>query len=250
MSAGGLATMKSARFSLLLLFALIFCATFAITQDRPAVSAQPNTVYVGAEGKFESAPDTAQIQFNVFAQDTTSQAAFQRASKEAEQVRQVLRTNGIDPKAANLGFLSVQPVYDWKNPKQKVVGYRVTTDVTLKLKDFSKIGPISQHLADANVSETQTLNYTLENIDEAKNKAVEDAYRRARNSAETLARASGRALGELSYASVDTFENQRPIPMRMARPMAAMAPAVPPAPTEEFTPQNVTVTAHVSALFH
>jgi len=62
------------------------------------------------------------------------------------------------------------------------LGYRVTTDVTLKLKDFSKIGPITQQLADANVSEGQTLNYTLENMDEAKNKAVEDAYRRARNS--------------------------------------------------------------------
>jgi uncharacterized protein YggE len=90
----------------------------------------------------------------------------------------------------------------------------------------------------------------LENVDEAKNKAVEDAYRRARNSAETLARASGRGLGELSYASVDTFENQRmPVP-HMARAMAAMGNAAPPPPTQEFTPQNVTVTAHVNALFN
>jgi uncharacterized protein YggE len=99
------------------------------------------------------------------------------------------------------------------------------------------------------VSETQTLSYVLENIDEAKNRAVEDAYRRARNSAETIAHASGRGLGELSYASVDTFENVRmPMP-RMARAMAAVANAAP-APTEEFTPQNVNVTAHVNALFN
>src|ERR1700674_2392725 len=228
---------------------LIFIATPSLAQEHPAITALPNTVYVGADGKFESAPDTALIQFNISVQEDTAQAAYQHASKDAEQVRQVLHANGIEPKAANLGFLSVQPVYDWKNPKQKVIGYRVTTDVTLKLKDFSKIGPITQQLADANVSERQTLNYTLENVDEAKNKAVEDAYRRARNSAETLARASGRALGELSYASVDTFENQRmPVP-RMARAMAAMDNAAP-APTEEFTPQNVTVTAHVNALFN
>ena len=160
----------------------------------------------------------------------------------------MLRANGIEPKAANIGFLSVQPVYEWK-PKQKVIGYRVTTDVTLKLKDFTKIGPITQQLADANVSETQTLNYMLENIDEAKNKAVEDAYRRARNSADAIARASGRTVGELSYASVDTFENQRvPVP-HMVLAMAARTEAAP-APTEEFTPQTVTVTAHVNALFN
>jgi uncharacterized protein YggE len=236
--------MKSAHF----LLALFLFATTALAQDRPAVSAQPNTVYVGAEGKFESAPDTAQIQFNVFDQESTSQAAYQGASKNVEQVRQVLRANGIDPKAANIGFLSVQPVYEYR-PKQRVIGYRVTTDVTLKLKDFAKVGPITQQLADANVSETQTLSYTLENIDEAKNKAVEDAYRRAHNSAETLARAGGRNLGELSFASVDTFENPRIVMPHMARTMSAMA-AAPPAPTEEFTPQTVTVTAHVNALFN
>jgi hypothetical protein len=206
-------------------------------------------VYVGADGKFEAAPDTAQIQMNISVQDDSPQAAYQRASKNVDQVRQVLRGNGLDTKAATIGFFSVQPVYEWK-PKQRIIGYRVTTDVTLKLKDFSKIGPITQQLAEANVSETQTLNYTLENMDEAKNRAVEDAYRRARNSADTLARASGRTLGDLSYASVDTFENPH-VPMpRMARTMAAVAPIAAPPPTEEFTPQNVTVTAHVNALFN
>lgn len=237
--------MKFARFFVAL---LLLSATAAVAQEHPAVSAQANTVYVGADGKFEAAPDTAQIQFNVSVQDETSQTAFQRASKNVEQVRQVLRNNGIEPKAAAIGFLSVQPVYEWK-PKQRVIGYRVTTDVNLKLKDFAKVGPITQQLADANVSETQSLSYTLENMDEAKNKAVEDAYRRARNSADTLARAAGRSVGELSYASIDTFENPRVIMPHMARAMSAMASAAPAAPTEEFTPQTVTVTAHVNALF-
>ena len=228
--------------------ALLFLATVGFAQDHPAITAQANTVYVGADGKFEAAPDTAMIQFHISAQDDTSQAAFQRASKNVEQVREVLRGNAIEPKAASVGFLSVSPVYEWK-PKQKVIAYRVTTDVTLKLKDFTKVAPVTQQLADANVSETQTLNYTLENMDDAKNRAVEDAYRRARNSAETLARASGRALGDLSYASIDTFEN-RPIMPHMARAMTATANAAPPAPTEEFTPQTVTVTAHVNALFN
>src|SRR5579863_340270 len=227
--------------------ALIVFSAAALAQEHPALTAMPNSVFVGADGKFETAPDTAVIEFNISAQEEKSQAAYQHASKDAEQVREVLRANGIEPKAATIGFFSVQPMYEWK-PKQKVIGYRVTTDVTLKLKDFAKIGPITQQLADANVSERQTLNYTLENIDEAKNKAVEDAYRRARNSAEAVARASGRNLGELSYASVDTFENARvPVP-RMARAMVA-TPNAAPAPTEEFTPQDVIVTAHVNAVF-
>src|SRR5271170_5396580 len=100
---------------------LLFAAPAAFAQERPTVAAQQNTIYVGADGKFEAVPDTALIQFNVSVQDDTSQVAFQRASKNVEQVREVLRANGIDPKAATFGFLSVQPVYDWKNPKQRVV---------------------------------------------------------------------------------------------------------------------------------
>lgn len=228
--------------------ALFLIATTAVfAQDHPAVPAQANTVFVSAEGKFEAAPDTAQMQMNVSVQEDSPQAAYQRASKNVEQVREVLRSNGVDPKAATIGFFSVQPVYEWK-PKQRVIGYRVTTDVTLKLKDFSKVGAITQQLADANLSETQTLTYILENIDEAKNRAVDDAYRRARSYAETIASASGRSLGELSYASVDTFEPPRPV-RGMMRSMAAPATAAP-APTEEFTPQNVTVSARVTALFN
>ena len=78
----------------LILIGTIGTASFA--QEHPALTAAPNSVYVGADGKFESAPDTAVIQFNISVQEDTSQAAYQHASKEAEQVRQVLHANGIE----------------------------------------------------------------------------------------------------------------------------------------------------------
>jgi uncharacterized protein YggE len=227
---------------------LLFAAAFAPAQDRPTVTAQANTLYVGAEGKFEANPDTAVLQFNISAQEENSRAAYDRAAKAAEQIRQILRSNGIDPKSAEIGFFSLQPVYDYKTPKRKLVGYRVDANVTLKLRDFSKTAPILQQLADADVSEDQNLSYTLENMGDAKAKAVEDAYAKARESAVALAKVAGRAVGELSYASVDTSENT-PIIRPMVARMAKMAATPMAAPTEEFAPQSITVTAHVNALF-
>lgn len=217
--------------------------------ESPTVNAVPNTIFVGADGKFETAPDTALIQFNISAQADSAKDAYDQAAKQAEATRQVLRANGIDPKSAEIGFFSVNPQYDWKNPKHRVIGYQVTTSVSLKLKDFSKIGPVTQQLAEASVSESQSLSYTLDSPDEAKSKAVADAYRRARASAQSLAAASGRTLGELSYASVDTFENIRVMAPMQRRGMPMAMAAQSPAPTEEFSPQNVTVTAHVNAMF-
>lgn len=232
----------------LALGSILFLST-VLGAQTPNVTAMPNTVYIGADGKFETAPDTALIQFNISAQADVAKDAYDQASKQAEVTRQVLRANGLDPKSAEIGFFSLNPQYDWKNPKHPIVGYQVTTSVNLKLKDFSKIGPITQQLADASVGESQSLSYILESTEEAKSKAVADAYRHARSSAQSLANASGRVLGELSYAAVDVSENFRvfaPLP-RHPMPMAATAQAPP--PTEEFRPQNVTVTAHVNATF-
>jgi len=212
----------------------------------PTVCAQQNTVYAGADGKYEAAPDTALVAFTISAQADTAKGAYDQAGAQAEQVRQIMRNNGFDPKSAEIGYYSIQPQYDYKNPKRKLIGYQVTTSVTLKVKDFSKIGPITQQLADANVSTSQSVSYTLDSMEDAKTKAVADAYKHARMSANAVAQAGSRTLGDMMYASVDTFENVRP-PMPMGMMMKAnMAPA---APTEEFTPQTVNVTAHVNAMF-
>jgi uncharacterized protein len=229
--------------------AVLVFSTLAVAQQAPTVTAQPNTLFVNANGKFEAPPDTALVQFNIGSQEDTSQAAYDRASKAVEQVRELLRSNGIDPKLARIGFFSLAPVYDWKSPKHKLVGYRVSSSVELKLKDFSKIGPIMQQLANLDVTGDQSINYALEDMDAAKINAVDDAFRRARNEASSLVQAAGRTLGELSYASVDTYEQVHVLAGPQRKAMVADQDRLAPPPTAEFTPQTITVTARVSALF-
>jgi uncharacterized protein YggE len=227
------------------LVAIVAAATLISAQDRPTVAAPANSVYVGADGKYESAPDTALFQFNISVQEESAQAAYRRASQAAEQVRQLLKSNQIELQSAEIGFFSLQPVYDYRNPKRKLVGHQVNTSVSLKLKDFAKVGPIVEQLSELDVTQNQTLSYILENPEAAKARAVEDAYHKAREEALVLARASGRGLGELSYASVDVQQIGMPVPMMGVRAMRAEAAA----PTAEFVPQKILVTAHVNALF-
>lgn len=232
-----------------ILTAVLAVAGLISAQERPTVAAPANSVYVGADGKYESAPDTALFQFNISVQEPSAQAAYQRASEAAEQVRQLLKSNHLDPQSAEIGFFALQPVYDYRDPKRKLVGYRVNTSVSLKLKDFAKVGPIVAQLSDLDVTQNQTLNYVLENPEAAKARAVQDAYQKAREEALTLARASGRNLGELSYASVDVQYGGMPVPLPMVSARAMRAEAAAPPPTAEFTPQKVTVAAHINALF-
>src|SRR5260370_19904643 len=242
--------LKRAAMKVFLRSLLIVLVTFCWVQAQsPTPVVQANTIYAGADGKFEAAPDTAVLRLDIAAQQDTSRAAYDHASAAADRVRQAMKSNGLDPKVLQIGFYSVQPMYDWKNPKHKVVGYRVSTNLTLKLRDFSKIGGIIEQTADIDDMQNQSLSYTLEDVDAAKAKAAEDALRKARNQAGAVATAGGRTRGELLYASVDVTQ-----PLILAQPMvqrAAMAGgiAAPPPPTADFTPQTVSVNAHVNAMF-
>jgi uncharacterized protein YggE len=231
-----------------LLTGVLFVLSLAsFAQDIRSSALPPNSVTVGADGEFEAAPDTAVISANLSAQETTSQAAFQSAGRLADQARQALRNTGIDPKTVELSRYSLYPVIDYKNPKQKVIAYRVGTDVKIKLRDFSKIGPVTEALAGLDGITGQNMSYDLEDMDAAKNKAIENAYGRARSFAETLSKASGRQLGPLVSAGVDT---QQLTPIRpIARTMAVAGAANVPAPTEEFAASKIKVGAHVNAVY-
>jgi len=231
------------------LFLSVVLLGVAFAQDA-AQRVMVNTVSVGADGKFEADPDTAVIGMTIATQEASTQEAYDKASKAAEQVQQAMKANGIDPKAAEFSSYSLQPMYDYRSAKHKIVGYRVQSSVSLKLKekDFAKSGPLLQAFAAIEETDNQSLSYNLENIDAAKQKAIEDAFNKAKSSAQTVAHAGGRLLGDLAYASVDTYEQRPPVPMiaMRAKSMAEAAPA----PNEGFTPNKITITAHVNALFN
>jgi uncharacterized protein len=234
---------------LLLILTLLLGAAAGLAQER-ARELLPNTVFVGADGKFEADPDTVLVQFNISAQNENLNGASERARQAAEQVRELLRKNGLDPKAAQIGQFVVSPVYDYKNPKRKLVAYRVNSSISIKFKDFTKVGPLTNDLSTLDVSDNQSVSYTLEDMDAAKVKAVEDAMHKTRQLAQAVAQSSSHTLGTLSYASVDVSEPGPIIrPMMMKGAFQSVGAAPPPA-TEDFTPQKITVNSHVNALYN
>jgi len=230
---------------------LLLVSLGAVAQENRVTGLPPNSIAVGADGDFDSAPDTAVISFALSAQEKTSQAAFESASRLAEQMRQALHNAGVDPKTAELSRYSLYPVFDYRNPKQKVIAYRVGTNVTIKLRDFARIGSVTEALAGLEGTTGQTMSYDLEEIDAAKQKAIGKAYERAHGYAETLAKASGKQLGAMISATMDV---QQAIPVmpygRIQMAYAKEANGNPtPAPTEDFQAQKIKVTARVNAVF-
>lgn len=229
-----------------LIFLFLLAGT-AICQESEAIT-------VGADGTFDAEPDTALVQFNIGTQEKQLKDAYERARRAADQVREVLKSNGIDPSSAQVSSFQVAPIYDYKSSgKRKAVAYRVNSSVTVRLKDFDKVAPLAESFSQIDVTEQQSVDYILENPDSAKVKAVEEATRRAKANAEAAARVGGRQLGTLLRASVDT-RLEVPIPrsrrfettVEVASGSAMKQELM---PMEEFSAKKIVISAHVNAVF-
>lgn len=202
------------------------------------------TITVAAQGRDQTAPDTAVLSFDISSQDRQVRRAYALAQAQADQVRALLRRNGIQPQQAQLGSYQLQPNMDWK--AHKVIDYTVAVRLSVELTDFQKIGGLLDQAGSAGLPIGQSVAFILKNDAPAKAQAIADGYRQARAEAEALAQAAGQRLAGLRSASIDVQE--LPIVRTMARAaLAPMVSALP--PTAEFTPQEITVTAAVNAVF-
>src|SRR5215472_8357779 len=81
------------RISFLLASTLFLSCTAVAQTVASGAPAQSNTIYSGADGKFEASPDTAVLRLDISAQQDTPKAAFDHAAATADRVRQALKDN-------------------------------------------------------------------------------------------------------------------------------------------------------------
>ena len=234
----------------LLAMLLVSVVVLAQRPDAPTTCActpPQNSITVNGEGLYEADPDVAVISMTISTQEAQLKDAYTRAQRGADQIREVLRANGIDPKEAQVGFFQVAPVYDYTKAKRKTVGYAVRSNIVLKIKDFSKIAPLSDAFSNMDITGDQNVSYEIGDMPAAKDKAIQIATQNARRSAETVAATTGGKLGGLLHATVGTMINIQPMVRTMAMQAAPMAKEA--APTAEFGVGKISVNANVTVEF-
>jgi hypothetical protein len=210
-------------------------------------AARPRTVSVSGVGEVAAEPDMAYVTLGVEARKPTMAEARADVAKTVDRVLVLTRDLRIDPKYVNATRLQVQPEYSWneKDRKRVLLGYLVSRQVQVELRDLEQLGPLLERAVDAGVNQVNdpmldsTRRKALER--EAMTKAVEDA----RLNAETLATAAGTRLGPVR--TLNGSASAPPMPMyRRTMAMADMA-AAPPAPEATYQAGEMKFSASVSA---
>lgn len=237
------------------------CSAQAQTSEIKFIA---DTLVIQADGTYEADPDLATLMFNVSTQDKELKQTYDRASQSMQKVISLAEKNGLAKEDLTSGVLTVRPYYEG-DKRKRAKYYIVQGQVTMKVRDFSKLGPILEGSIEDGITDFRSLTYSLADEEVAKKKAVAEAMRRAVGRATAALEQKGQKVGALRFANLDVKQLvgvSRMDVYQMTEYRSALmetvevsggganarkAPAPPPPPIPQ--PEKITVSASVQCAF-
>jgi uncharacterized protein YggE len=164
-------------------------------------SQQDIGIWVTGVGEVTVVPDIAVLSLGVQAQKDTVAEAQREAAEAMDAVMNVLDSYGVDEKDIQTQYFSIQPVYDWDDGKQTLVGYRVTNTVAVKIRNIDDAGEIIDAvvIAGGDYTIVNSISFTVDEPEAYYEDAREEAMADAKAKAQQLADLGGVKLGKPTY---------------------------------------------------
>ena len=226
------------------------------------------SISVSGVGEAYGTPDIATISFSITQESKTVADARKVVDANMLKIQDFLLANEVEKKDIKAGY-NLYPKYEWQQKqiqcvaypciqppgKQVLIGYEVTENVIVKLRNIDKnadaAGVIVGGLADNGATNISGPDFSIEDEDIIKATAREEAITKAKAKAEKLAKDLGVTLVRITsfneggdypmygYGGGDSLMKTTAVSAEMAP-----APAVIPAGENKYT-SNVTITYEV-----
>lgn len=216
----------------LLLAASAAAPATVLAQDKP----RERTITIQASGEVQAEPDQAVISTGVVTEGDTARAALAANSTAMRKVIDGLKAAGLASRDIRTSQFSVEPRYT--SAKVAIQGFRVTNRVQLVVRDIARLGEVLDLVSGLGANQMGGISFVVTKAetlaDEARGRAMENAFRRA----QLYAKAAGAEVGP-----VQTISENVVYPRPYAAPMARAASA--PVPIEQGE-QTLTVNVNVT----
>lgn len=190
----------------------------------------PSTVTVSGHGSVNVVPDTARITIGVDVTLPTLEEAQTESTAQANAIIGAIRENGVaeeDVQTSNFSVFVVRN-YDQNGAPSEIIGYQITNQVNVTVRDIGTVGDILADVIGAGANNIWGISFFVDDetvpASEARVLAVEDARRKA----EELAAASGMALGRVLAINEGTQVMPYPVPYGRADAQMAGGAGAPP----------------------
>ncbi len=243
----------------------LVCLSIPSWAQSPDVKFIADTLVVQAEGQYEADPDLATLTFSVFAQDKSLKQTYDQASQSMQKIASVAEKNGLKKEDITFGVLTVKPYYEGDRRK-RAKSYAVHGQIMLRVRDFSKLGPLLEDSVEDGITDFRSLTYSLADEEAAKQHAAAAAMRSAMGRATAALEQKGQKVGTLRFANLDVKQivgvsNMGVYSVAEYNSMTALADSsggggwfsgakkVAPPPPPPSQPEKITVSATVQCAF-
>lgn len=230
----------------------IAVAPAATAQERPLAERPLPVIRVNGEGSVAVRPDMATVTLGVVREADTARAALDANNQAMAEVTQALKAAGIEAKDLQTSNFRIDPRYVYPPQRQdgqqdapRIVGYTVSNQLTVRIRDLAKVGEILDRAVTLGVNADGGISFGNADpkavVAAARKEAVRDAAERAL----TLADAAGVRLGAVMEI-VESGGQPRPMPMSRGKIAMAAEAAVPVEAGENEYTVNVQVTFEIA----
>jgi len=171
---------------------------------------------VTEEGKATAIPNMAKLTAGVDVSSSTLQTALTQSNQKSKSLTEAVKKHGVEEKDIKTLSYNVYPEYDYRMPSSQVTAYRVSTTYEIKIKDIEKINDVLAAATSegANIVSGISFEVDEDTKDKLLDEARAEAVKKARNKAESLARAAGVTLGKILTISESSGGIPTPIALR------------------------------------
>lgn len=212
-----------------LLAALLLIGAFIVinmTGNAPTQAENGTGMVVGVRqvtvvghGEVQAEPDTAHINIGVQTEAKTAKEALEENNAQANQMMQEIIQLGVEEKDIQSRDFSIYPRYNDRG--RQVVGYEVSNVVAVTIRDLDNAGTLLDQVVQVGANRVYGIHFSVDDpselLDEAREKAMGDAARKAG----LLADAGGATLGQVLVIT-ENVGTQPPVMQRMAMPEMEM----------------------------
>ena len=192
----------------------------ALAQTAPAAVAdtlfRATTLNLSADGEVSQKPDMATITLGVQTEAPTAAEAMRLNAVRMNQVIAALKKGGIVDRDIRTSGLSLNPQYVYQeNLPPKLTGYQASNQVTVTVKDLTKLGPAVDAVVVSGATNVGGISFGLQNSDAAEDAARLAAVKALQAKANLYAQATGYRVARLVTLS-EGGGYSPPAPMVMA----------------------------------
>lgn len=219
-----------------------------IKQGRYIGAEDKNTISVSGEGTVYADPDLALTNFSVVTEKETVDRALEENKKKMNKVIERIKQQGIEGKDLKTTTFDIQPRYEWHEKTQEdrtkgervLVGYEVTQDLQVKVRELGKVGEIIQEATDAGANRVGNLRFTIEDEEQIKKEARKEAINQAKSKARETASQLGVDLVRIVNFSENFYIPRSSSEALMEKQAGGAAPEIEPGQNKVEVNVNIT----------